>query len=111
MTPDSTEDAVGIDGGYFLMVSDRFYAEEGPVRPVLVDTLWIDRHPVTNAHFAAFANETGYMTVAEPRLNPDDYPGAVEELLSPGGLVFQQPDGPVRLNDPTPWWAYVLGAS
>ena len=111
MTRDSAEDAVRIDGSSFLMGSDRFYPEEGPVRRVKVNTFWIDRHPVTNAQFATFVNETGYVTVAERPLHPDDYPGAVAELLSPGGLVFQPPNGPVPLTDPTRWWAYVPGAN
>lgn len=111
MTPEPTDEVARIDGGSFLMGSDRFYPEEGPVRAVSVDTFLIDRHPVTNAQFVIFVNETGYVTVAERPLDRDDYPGAVAELLSPGGLVFQQPNGPVTLNDPTRWWAYVPGAS
>ena len=36
----------------------------------------IERHPVTNAQFAEFVDETGYVTVAEQELDPALYPGA-----------------------------------
>ena len=75
--------------------------------PTTVAGLWMDRHPVTNAEFAAFVAATGYVTVAERPLRPEDYPGALPELLVPGGLVFQPTGGPVDLGDYTNWWAYV----
>ena len=99
-----------VPGGEFLMGSEDFYPEEAPVHRVRVDGFWIDRNPVTNAQFAAFVSKTGYQTVAERPLNPADYPGAPKELLVPGSLVFQGTPGPVPLNDPSRWWAYVPGA-
>ncbi|HKT75709.1 MAG TPA: SUMF1/EgtB/PvdO family nonheme iron enzyme, partial [Sphingobium sp.] len=36
-----------VEGGAFLMGSDRFYPEEAPVRRVSVDAFWIDETPVT----------------------------------------------------------------
>jgi formylglycine-generating enzyme required for sulfatase activity len=44
---------VWIPGGAFLMGSDHHYPEEAPAHQVTVDGFWIDRHPVTNAEFAA----------------------------------------------------------
>jgi formylglycine-generating enzyme len=38
---------------------------EGPVRPVLLDSFYLDRDPVTNERFAAFIRSTGYQTEAE----------------------------------------------
>ena len=40
-----------VDGGSFLMGSEDFYPEEGPVRRVEVEGFWIDEHPVTVAEF------------------------------------------------------------
>jgi len=86
------------------------YPEEAPVHRVRVDGFWIDRHPVTNAQYAIFVSETGYETVAERPLDPADYPGAPEEVLVPGSLVFHGTPGPVPLDDPSHWWSYVAGA-
>jgi formylglycine-generating enzyme required for sulfatase activity len=48
--------------------------------------------------------------VAERPPNPGLYPDADPELLVAGSLVFQQPPGPVPLDDLTNWWSYVPGA-
>jgi formylglycine-generating enzyme required for sulfatase activity len=108
---DSHADMAWVPGRTYHMGSDDFYPEEAPVHRVTVDGFWIDRFTVTNAQFASFVAATGYVTVAERPLNPDDYPGADPALLQPGSLVFQQPAGPVDLRDPTQWWAYVPGAN
>ncbi|MBS1878979.1 MAG: formylglycine-generating enzyme family protein [Actinobacteria bacterium] len=101
---------VRVPGGEYLMGSERHYPEEAPAHRVRVDGFSIDRHPVTNAEYAAFVTATGYETVAERQLDPVDYPGVPEELLVPGSLVFQGTSGPVPLDDPARWWAYVPGA-
>ena len=87
-------DMLWIPGGTFLMGSEDFYPEEGPVHEVTVDGFWMDRHIVTNEQFARFVDATGYITVAERPLNPADYPGAPPENLVPGALVFQKTAGP-----------------
>ena len=74
----------------FLMGSEDFYPEERPVRRVEVDGFWIDEHPVTAGEFRRFVRETGYVTVAERPLDPEDYPDADPELLVPGSLVFRK---------------------
>ncbi|MGH1558588.1 SUMF1/EgtB/PvdO family nonheme iron enzyme [Caulobacter segnis] len=56
---------VRIDGRTFNMGSARFYPEEAPVRPVRVDSFWIDATPVTNRQFAVFVRATGHVTDAE----------------------------------------------
>lgn len=65
----STEGMMYLEGGTFLMGTDDddgFPADgEGPVREVHVDPFYIDTHHVTNAEFAEFVNETGYVTEAE----------------------------------------------
>src|SRR3954468_22789977 len=105
------KDTTWIPGGTFSMGSNDFYPEERPVHRVTVKPFWMDKFTVTNTQFRRFVNETGYVTVAERPLNPDDYPGALPELLVPGSLVFQKPKGRVDLNDATNWWAYIPGAN
>jgi formylglycine-generating enzyme len=99
-----------IPEGTFAMGSEDFYPEEAPVRRVAVDGFWIDETAVTAADFRRFVRETGYVTVAERPLNPDDYPDADPDLLVPGSLVFHKTNGPVRLDDFRSWWRYVPGA-
>jgi formylglycine-generating enzyme len=100
-----------VPGGEFAMGSDRFYPEEGPVRRVAVDGLWMDEAPVTVAAFAAFVDATGHVTEAEVAPDPADYPGADPDLLVPGSLVFRPSEGPVDLRDALNWWAWVPGAT
>ncbi|MBV8639304.1 MAG: formylglycine-generating enzyme family protein [Candidatus Eremiobacteraeota bacterium] len=100
-----------IPAGRFLMGSNDFYPEEAPVRDVHVDEFAIDVYAVTNREYARFVDETGYATVAERPLNPDDFPGAPVEALVPGALVFHMTPGPVDLRDWSQWWSYVPGAS
>jgi formylglycine-generating enzyme required for sulfatase activity len=106
----SGDDMVEIPGGGFQMGSTAFYAEERPVREVEVSAFSIDRTPVPVAEFARFVEQTGYVTVAERRPDPADYPDADPSLLVPGSAVFQPTPGPVPLDDPSRWWAYVPGA-
>ncbi len=56
-----------------------------------IDGFWIDRTPVTNADFRTFVRATGYVTMAERRPDPKDYPGALQHMLKPGSLVFKPP--------------------
>jgi formylglycine-generating enzyme required for sulfatase activity len=92
------------------MGSEDFYPEERPVHEVEVTGFWMDRHQVTNSQFRKFVKETGYVTVAERPLDPEQYPDADPDLLVPGSLVFQKTNGPVDLDDYRNWWAYVPGA-
>lgn len=105
------ENMAWIPGGKFLMGSDKFYPEEKPVRQVTVSGFYIDKYEVTNEEYQKFVDATGYITVAERRLDPAHYPGADPALLAPGALVFQKAEGPVNLNSYFNWWAWVRGAS
>jgi len=100
-----------IPGGTFAMGSDDFYPEERPVHPVRVSPFLLDRAPVTVAQFSRFVEETGYVTVAERRPDPRDYPEVDPQFLVPGALVFTGSRGPVPLQDPSQWWTWVPGAS
>ena len=111
MTQDKLlKDMVWVPGGTFLMGSDDFYPEEGPVHRVSVSGFWMDEHAVTVAEYRRFVSATGYVTTAERALDPAQYPGVAPELLVPGSLVFDQPDRPVDLRDPRNWWSWVPGA-
>ncbi len=94
---------VAIDGGMFAMGSeDRWaYPEdgEGPVRAVEVSPFSIGAYAVSNADFACFVEQTGYVTHAErfgwsfvfAGLLPDDFP-------------------PTQGVAQAPWWRKVEGA-
>ena len=69
------------------------YPEETP-RTASVPAFDIDRSEVTNADFARFVAQTGYVTTAER-----DQPG----FGAPGGAVFRPP---TATN--TSWWHYVV---
>lgn len=101
---------IRIDGGVLEMGSDRFYPEEGPVHRVRVDPFDLDEYAVTNAEFARFVADTGYVTVAERPADPELFPGADPAMLVPGSLVFRMTPGPVDLRDWRQWWAWVPGA-
>lgn len=109
-TPTSVEAMRRIEGGRFRMGSDRFYPEEAPVRSVRVDPFWIDETPVTNAQFARFVSETGYVTLAEIAPDPADYPGMDPDMARAGSLVFEKTAGPVDMNDFAQWWQFRFGA-
>ena len=93
------------------MGSDASYPEEGPAHERTVAAFAIERHPVTNARFAEFVAATGYVTVAEEQMDPDQFPGADPADLVPGALVFTPTAGPVDLGDWRQWWRWEPGAS
>jgi sulfatase modifying factor 1 len=110
MTP-APDGMAWVPDGAFVMGSESFYPEEGPVRRVEVGGFWIDRDPVTVAQFRRFVTKTGYVTVAERTPEAADYPDADPAALVPGALVFRPARGPVDLRDFRNWWAYVPGAT
>jgi formylglycine-generating enzyme required for sulfatase activity len=101
---------IRIPEGRFLMGSQHHYPEESPVRWEEVAGFSIHATPVTNAMFAAFVADTGYLTQAERSLASEDYPGVAPGLLQPASLVFTPPNGPVELDDVSRWWSLVPGA-
>ncbi len=89
---------IRVAGGKVRVGSDRHYPEERPARMVTIADFMIDACQVTNAAFAAFVADTGWVTVAERR-DPA------------GSMVFVMTDGPVDLREPSQWWRFVPGAS
>jgi formylglycine-generating enzyme len=105
----STKGMGWVPGGEFRMGAEDFYPEELPVRGVNVDGFWMDLYPVTVGEFRRFVELTGYVTVAERRPDPAEYPEAEPAALVAGSAVFQPTQGPVPL-DSMVWWRYVPGA-
>lgn len=101
---------VWIPGGTFAMGSERHYPEEAPIRNVSVEGFWMDEHPVTNLEFTRFVKATGHVTWAERVPDAAAYPGAREDMLFAGSVVFRKTDGPVDLSNHFNWWAWTQGA-
>ncbi len=99
-----------IPGGEFWMGADEF-PDAQPWHRVHVEGFWMDKTEVTNAQFAKFVKETGYVTIAERTPRAEDFPGASPENLVAGSVVFSPPDHAVKLNDHFQWWRYVNGAN
>jgi len=93
------------------MGSTQFYPEEAPIHTATVAAFAVERHPVTNAQFAEFVADTGYVTVAEQELDPTQFAGAAPQELVPGALVFRPTSGPVDLRNWRQWWHWAPGAS
>jgi len=98
-------------GGRFRMGSAGPEAHaadgEGPVRQVHVDAFALDAHAVSNDRFAAFVEDTGYVTDAErigwsfvfAGLLPDDFPDTRGVAAAPWwrqveGACWRTPEGP-----------------
>ncbi|MEK6284157.1 MAG: formylglycine-generating enzyme family protein [Acidobacteriota bacterium] len=103
---------VWIPGGTFWMgCDDCDMPDTQPVHLVAVDGFWVDSTPVTNGQFAQFVKATGYVTIAERKPDPKDYPGVDPGKLVAGSAVFSPPAKDVALDDIRQWWGYVPGAS
>lgn len=102
---------VWIRAGTFTLGEFGLYGDEGPAREITVEGFWIDTHEVTNAQFSEFVDATNYVTVAERKPNPNDYPGVPAELLVPGSALFIPPTDVSNGGDITQWWQFVPGAS
>src|SRR6185369_15124270 len=96
--PESPPDGmVWIPGGEFSMgandppdmdeVGMKATKDARPIHRVYVDGFFMDKTVVTNAQFAAFVNATGYVTTAERKPRPEDYPTAPRESLVAGSVV------------------------
>jgi len=93
------------------MGSEGGQADEKPVHGVKVDGFWIDQTEVTNEQFEKFVNATHYITTAEKKPDPQQFPGADPALLVPGSIVFHAPGREVSLDNYYQWWVYVPGAN
>jgi formylglycine-generating enzyme required for sulfatase activity len=84
------EGMVWVPGGSFWMgwtgSEDHPQGRDAePLHLVYVDGFWMDKTEVTNAQFAKFVKAIGYVTVAERRADPREFP-----RIRPRELGFQQ---------------------
>jgi formylglycine-generating enzyme required for sulfatase activity len=111
---------VAIPGGEFTMGTDSElgWPDEKPAHQVRVDPFWMDETEVTNAQFAKFVKETGYVTTAEKppvleeimkQMPPGTKPPPKQDLVA-GSLVFRPTKGPVDTRDFSQWWRWTPGA-
>ena len=101
-----------IPGGTFWMgANDPAMKDALPQHEVRVESFWMDATEVTNAQYEAFVQASGYLTLAEKPLDPQDYPGVPEENLVAGSVVFTAPSHPVSLHNHSQWWRFVPGAN
>jgi formylglycine-generating enzyme required for sulfatase activity len=108
---DAPEGLVWIPGGTFWMGCENCNMPDAlPSHLVTVDGFWMDQTPITNAQFEKFVKATGYVTIAERKPDPKDFPDAPPENLVPGSAVFSPPSQPISLDNPYAWWRYVKGA-
>src|SRR5439155_26644901 len=106
-----TNEMVWIPGATFLMGSESGKSDEQPVHSVTVRGFWMDKTEVTNEQFEKFVRATGYVTVAERKPDPKDFPDASPEMLVPGSVVFNPPPGEVPLDNHYIWWKWLPGAN
>jgi formylglycine-generating enzyme len=116
------EGMVWIPGGEFSMGSNgksdgksccspATVADALPIHRVYVDGFWMDSTDVTNAEFAKFVKETGYVTIAERAPTKEEFPTAPPENLVAGSIVFTPTLRPVSLTNHYQWWRYQHGAN
>jgi formylglycine-generating enzyme len=106
-----TNGMVWIPAGKFIMGSVEGQPDEQPPHEVGVDGFWIDATEVTNEQFEKFVRETRYVTIAERKPDPKDFPGAPPEMLVPGSVCFNPPRDPVSLENHFVWWKWTPGAN
>lgn len=115
---------VWIPGGEFVQgasESDKMaMPHEKPAHRVLVNGFYMDEHEVTNAQFAKFVEETGYVTVAEREIEweemkkqlPEGTPKPHDSILQPGSLLFKKTKSSVpNLYDYSQWWQWGIGTN
>jgi formylglycine-generating enzyme required for sulfatase activity len=117
----SSKGMVWVPGGVFMMGSNGSFAKpnERPAYKVRVQGFWMDQTDVTNAQFAKFVKETGYVTTAEQKPNwetlkvqlAEGTPKPSESNLVPGAMVFVGTRQAVPLDNASRWWRFVPGAN
>lgn len=113
-----------IPGGEFQQgaasMDQEAMGHEKPAHRVAVDGFFMDITEVTNSAFKKFVDETGYVTIAERKIDweemkkqlPEGTPKPHDSIMQPGSLTFQKTKGPVpNLYDFSQWWRWTIGAS
>lgn len=118
------EGMVWVPGGNFTQGAvneDKMaMAHEKPTHMVAIDGFFMDKTEVTNAEFCEFVEATGYVTVAERKIEweemktqlPPGTPKPHDSILQPGSLVFKKTKSSVlNLYDYSQWWEWKIGAN
>lgn len=118
------EGMVWVPGGAFLqgaVPQDKMAMDhEKPAIEVAIDGFFMDVTEVTNAQFAKFVKETGYITTSERKIDweemkkqvPEGTPKPHDSILQPGSLTFKKTKSSVpNLYDFSQWWKWTIGAS
>ena len=71
----NTNGMVWIASGTFAMGSAVGEPDSKPVHKVTLDGFWMDNHEVTNEEYGKFVVVADYVTVAERKPDPKDFPG------------------------------------
>ena len=105
-----------VPAGRYLLGSRAYYREEAPGFALELAEFEIATTPVTNAQFARFVAETGWVTDAEltpPTLPTSPTPSKAPDTPNnqPGSMVFRPTSGPVSLADWRAWWHWTPGAN
>jgi formylglycine-generating enzyme len=108
--PKAPDGMVYITGGTFWM-GDPEKPDAQPIHEVTVDSYFIDKTEVTNEEFEKFVKATNYVTTAERKPDPKDFPDAPADKLVPGSVVFTPPPGEVSLENFWSWWSYSAGTN
>lgn len=118
---DAPDGMVWVPGGTFTMGTNEqaAYSQEKPAHAVKVNGFWMDATEVTNEQFKAFADATGYVTVAERKPDweemkkqlPPGTPQPADDQLVAGALVFTPPSEPVSTYNYAQWWTWTPGAN
>ena len=65
---------------------------------------------MTNRQFEEFVEATGHVTEAQIVPDPENYPGAMKEMVYAGSLVFSPLPRITDLADWSQWWSFLRGA-
>jgi formylglycine-generating enzyme required for sulfatase activity len=118
------EGMVWIPGGEFMqgaIPEDKMaMPHEKPAHKVAVDGFFMDITEVTNAQYKRFVDATGYITVAERKIDweelknqlPEGTPKPHDSIMQPGSLTFKKTKSPApNLYDFAQWWNWTIGAN
>ncbi len=118
------DNMVWVEGKTFLQgakESDSYaMPREKPAHQVTVDGFFIDATEVTNEHFKAFVDATGYVTVAERPIDwevmkkelPEGTPKPQDSVLQPGSLIFNKNVNAIAdMHNYGQWWTWKIGAN
>ncbi|MGB5983197.1 MAG: formylglycine-generating enzyme family protein [Nonlabens sp.] len=92
---------------------------EKPAHEVKTDGFFIDITEVTNREFKEFVDATGYITVAERKIDwevmknqlPPGTPKPHDSIFEPGSLIFnKEVQAVVNMENYSQWWTWKRGA-